>query len=98
MRQKARGLRLPLHLGMLTIPSFLDTLACVGLSHSMTLADGERSRLGDFIFPVSYLLKNPLYLSSSAPQKNPEKKRHPAKWDKPIKANTSLKENVDEQP
>ena len=75
MRQKARGLRLPLHLGMLTIPSFPDTLACVGLSHSMTLAHGERSHMGDFAFKVTNLLKNPLYISSFAPEKNPEKKK-----------------------
>ena len=75
MRQKARGLRLPLHLGMLTIPSFLDTLACVGLSHSMTLAHGERSHMGDFVFSVSNLAKNPLYFSSFVPEKNPEKEK-----------------------
>ena len=98
MRQKARGLRLPLHLGMLNIPSFLDKLACVGLSHSMTLAHGERSHLGDFVFSICNLLKNRLYLSSFAPEKNLEKKRHQAKWDKPIKAKTSLTEKVAEQP
>ena len=42
--------------------------------------------MGDFVFSVSNLLKNPLHLSSFAPEKNPEKKKkHQAKWDKPIK-------------
>ena len=48
------------------MPSFQRALACIGLSHSMPFAHGERSHLDNFVFSVSILLKNLLYSCSFA--------------------------------
>ena len=63
------------------MPSFQHALACIGLSHSMPFAHGERSNLGNFVFSVSILLNNPLYSGSFATEKILET-FHQAEWDK----------------